>query len=90
LFDGPASIVDLPVWGEAAFVLRNKGTSVREAGGAVDEIRAESAYHRLLTFTSLVVDDNGTALTADDARVFARLDGLPFERAVAELRAAGE
>ena len=72
LFDGPSSIGDLPVWGEAVFVLRNKGTSARATGQPPARVNAETAYYRLLTFTGLVVNADGVALSADDAGPLAR------------------
>jgi hypothetical protein len=89
LFDGPSSIGDLPVWGESVFLLRNKGTSAREVGLTPARIRAESGFYRLLTFTSLVVNEDGAALTAGDAGPLADLSGLPFEEALATIRRAG-
>jgi hypothetical protein len=89
LFDGPASIGELPAWGDAAFVLRSKGTSARESGLAPARIRAESAYYRLLTFTSVVVNDGGRALTADEGGPLAALSGDRFEAALSALRNAG-
>jgi hypothetical protein len=89
LFDGPSSIADLPAWGEGVFILRNKGTSAREAGSSAAQVRDESAYYRLLTFTGLVVNDRGDALTADDSGPLASLSGRPFEAAVAAIEAAG-
>jgi hypothetical protein len=88
LFDGPSSIGDLPVWGESVFLLRNKGTSANEVGLPPARVRAESAYYRLLTFTGLVVNDGGTALTAEDAGPLAGLSGSSFEAAVAAIRNA--
>ena len=52
-------------------------------------MRAESAYYRLLTFSGLVVNDGGAALTADDAGPLAGLSGKSFEAAVAAIRNAG-
>ena len=89
LFDGPSSIGDLPVWGESVFLLRNKGTSAGEVGLSPARVRAESPYYRLLTFTGLVVNDRGTALTADDAGPLAGMSGRSFEAAVAAIRTAG-
>jgi hypothetical protein len=89
LFDGPASIADLPVWGESVFLLRNKGTSARESGLSRSRVRAESAYYRLLTFTALVVNDDGVALAADEPGPLARLSGRPFEAVVAAIHNAG-
>ena len=89
LFDGPASIDDLPVWGEGAFVLRSKGTSAREAGLGPALIRAESAYYRLLTFTGLVVNDGGRAVADEESGPLAGLSGMPFASAVRALQDAG-
>jgi hypothetical protein len=89
LFDGPTSIGELPVWGESVFVLRNKGTSAHEAGLPPARVRAESAFYRLLTFTGLVVNDDGVALTADDAGPLRSLNGRSFEATVAAIHEAG-
>ena len=89
LFDGPSSIADLPVWGESVFVLRNKGTSSRAAGLSRSKVAAESAYYRLLTFTALVVNSDGVALTADESGPLAALSGRSFEAVVADIRNAG-
>jgi hypothetical protein len=89
LFDGPSSITDLPAWGESVFLLRNKGTSARQAGLSRARIAAESPYYRLLTFTALVVNDDGIALTADDPGPLAALSGRPFEEVVADIRGVG-
>jgi hypothetical protein len=89
LFDGPSSIADLPVWGESVFLLRNKGTSARASGLPPSRVEAEAAYYRLLTFTSLVVNDDGTALTADEPGPLARLSGRPFEAVVTAIKRAG-
>jgi hypothetical protein len=89
LFDGPSSIGDLPVWGESVFVLRNKAVSAREAGSPLATIRAESAYYRLLTFTALVVNERGVALTAEGAGPLAALSGRRFGAAVEALREVG-
>jgi hypothetical protein len=88
LFDGPSSIADLPAWGEATFVLRSKATSARAAGLSPDQVRAESSYYRLMTFSSLLVNDDGLALAAEDAGPLADLAGLPFDRAMAVVRHA--
>jgi hypothetical protein len=88
LFDGPSSIADLPVWGEATFVLRSKATSALRAGLPASQVRTESAFYRLMTFSSLLVNDDGVALAAADAGPLAGLAGLPFDRAVAALRRA--
>jgi hypothetical protein len=71
------------------FVLRNKGTSAGEAGLPSSRVQAESAYYRLLTFTSLIVNDDGDALTADEPSPLARLSGRPFEEVVAAIERAG-
>jgi hypothetical protein len=88
LLDGPSSIGELPVWGEAVFLLRNKGASAREAGWASARIEVESGYYRLLTFSALVVNDRGVALTVPDAGPLADLSGRPFGAAVEALRGA--
>jgi hypothetical protein len=75
------------VWGESVFLLRNKGASAREVGLPPARVRAESAYYRLQTFTSLVVNDDGGALTAEDAGPLADLSGRAFEEAIAAIRA---
>ena len=89
LFDGPDSIGDLPVWGEGVFILRNKGTSARIAGQPAATVRAESSYYRLLTFTGLVVNDDGIARTAPDSGPLAALGGRAFGTALDAVRAAG-
>ena len=86
LFDGPESIDDLPNWGEAVFFLRNKATSAREAGLSARRQAEEAAFHRLMSFSSLVVDDGGIALTDADAPLLAPLSGMAFEEAVAAIR----
>ena len=88
LFDGPSSIVDLPAWGEATFLLRSKATSARAAGLPAAAVRAESAYYRLLTFSSLLVNEDGVTLAAEDAGPLAGLAGLPFDAAGDALRRA--
>jgi hypothetical protein len=85
LFDGPSSIGDLPVWGESVFLLRSKATSARDAGQSAMRIRAEAAYYRLLTFTALVVNDDGRALAAADAGPLASLSGGSFAAAAAAI-----
>jgi hypothetical protein len=88
LFDGQASIGDLPAWGEAVFVLRNKATSAATAGLPADRVADESAFHRLLTFTTIVVNDGGRAVTSEDAGPLAGLRGLAWDAALERLRAA--
>ena len=77
------------MWGEGIFLLRNKGTSASEAGLPPARVRAESAYYRTLTFSGLVVNDGGTALTADDAGPLADFSGRSFEAAVDTIRDVG-
>jgi len=89
LFDGPASIAQLPTWGEAVFLLRNKATSAREADLPADRQAEESRFYRLLSFTSLVVEDGGRALTDPDAPLLSGLAGRPFDEVVERLRAIG-
>ena len=74
LFDGPASIATLPVWGESIFFLRNKD---------------DPEFYRLLSFSGLVVNDDGLALTAADAPLLADLAGTPFDEVVETVRSAG-
>jgi hypothetical protein len=74
LFDGPASIATLPAWGESIFFLRNKD---------------DPAFYRLLSFSGLVVNDDGLALTAADAPLLADLAGTPFDEVVETVRSAG-
>ena len=88
LFDGPDSIGDLPAWGEAIFFLRNKGESARAAGLGRDIQASEAAFHRLLTFTSLVVNTGDTALADADAGPLGALTGLDFGDALHRVRAA--
>ena len=88
LFDGPESIGELPAWGEAIFFLRNKGESARAAGLDRDVQAGEGRFYRLLTFTSLVVNADGTALTDGGAGPLAELGGLGFRDALVRVRAA--
>lgn len=88
LFDGPASISELPAWGEAIFFLRNKGTSARAAGLSADRQASEAAFHRLLTFTSLLVNADGTALADPDVAALSSLTGVGFDEAVQRVRVA--
>jgi hypothetical protein len=88
LFDGPESIGDLPAWGEAIFFLRNKGESARVAGLGRDVQASEAAFHRLLTFTSLLVSADGTAIADGGAGPLAALGGLGFGDALGRIRAA--
>ncbi len=74
LFDGPESIGDLPVWGEAVFFLRHK---------------RDGDFHRLVTFDSLVVNDGGAALTDTDASLLSGLAGAPFDDVVELIRQEG-
>ena len=89
LYDGPDSISRLPDWGQAVFVLRNKGTSARESGLDAERQAEEARYYRLVSFGSLVVDDAGVAVTDPDAPLLADLDGKPFERVVERLASIG-
>ena len=88
LFDGPDSIGDLPAWGEAIFFLRNKGESARAAGLGRDVQAREAAFHRLLTFTSLVVNAGDIALADEAAGPLGALTELAFGDALDRVRAA--
>jgi hypothetical protein len=86
LFGGPASIADLPDWGDGVFFVRSKATSAREAGMSLERQAEEAAYYRLVTFGGLVVDDAGVAATDPGAPLLADLAGLPFDEAVERVR----
>lgn len=88
LFHGPASIADLPDWGDGVFFVRSKATSAREAGMSLEAQAEEAAYHRLVTFGGLVVDDAGIAATDPGAPLLAGLAGLSFAEAVERVREA--
>jgi hypothetical protein len=88
LFDGPDSIGELPAWGEAIFFLRNKGESARAAGLGREVQASEAAFHRLLTFTSLVVNADDVALADAAAGPLGALTGLGFGDALGRVRAA--
>ena len=88
LFDGPDSIGELPAWGIAIFFLRNKGESARAAGLGRDIQEREAAFHRLLTFTSLVVNADEVALADAAAGPLGALTGLGFGDALDRVRAA--
>ena len=87
LFDGPASIDELPVWGEAILFLRSKATSARAAGMSVERQRSEAAFYRLVNFSSLVADDDGIARTDPESPILAPLDGLTLASARDRVRA---
>lgn len=89
LFDGPQSIDRLPDWGEALFFLRNKGESARLAGLSPSRQSEERAFHRLMSFSSLVVNDAGSALTDPDSPPLAPLAGSDFDDVVDQVRAIG-
>lgn len=89
LFDGPESVDRLPDWGEAIFFLRNKGASAR-AAGLTRQFQSEQApFYRLMSFTSLVVNDAGVAVTDPDAPLLAGLAGKRFEIAAKAISALG-
>ena len=88
LFDGPDSISEVPAWGEAIFFLRNKATSARAAGLGVDRQASEAAFYRLLTFTSLIVNVDGTALADPAVGALSALTGVGFDEAGERARAA--
>ncbi len=87
LFDGLASIDELPAWGDAVFFLRNKGTSARTAGLSPARQRAESAFYRLVTFSSLVAEEGGVARTDPESRVLSALDGVDIDSVLERIRA---
>jgi hypothetical protein len=92
LFDGADSLGTLRaqmLGSDRILFLRNKGTSAREAGRSIDEQRAESAYFRLVTFGSEVIDLGGRAsVPPDDGRALSGLSGRAFDDVVATVRAA--
>ncbi len=88
LFDGPASIADLPDWGDGVFFVRSKAASAREAGMSLERQAEEAAFYRLVTFGGLVVDDEGVAATDPGAPLLADLAGMPFDEAVERVREA--
>ena len=85
LFDGPDSIDRVPLWSDAIFFLRNKGESARMAGLSEERQRGEAPFHRLMTFSSVLVNDGGTAIADPDAPLLAGLSGEPFDEVVARL-----
>jgi hypothetical protein len=86
LFDGPSSIDRLPAWGEAIFFLRNKGESARIAGMPADVQAAEAPFHRLVSFSSIIVDHDGRALVDTEAPFAAEVAGLSFPDLVDRVR----
>lgn len=69
--------------------LRNKGTSAREAGLPVAEQRAEAAFHRLVSFGSEIVEQDGDAVVPpDDGSALDGLGGRPFIEVLEVVRAA--
>ena len=92
LFDGADSLPQLRaqmLGSDRILFLRNKGTSAREAGRSSEEQRAESAYFRLVTFGSEVIDLGGVAsVPPDDGRALAGLAGRIFGHVSADVRAA--
>ena len=92
LFGGPEQLdglADQMVGTQRLLFLRNKGTSAREAGLSAGEQRAESGFHRLVSFGSEVVNDDGSALVPpDDGPALDELAGLPFSEALEVVRAA--
>lgn len=89
LFDGPASLAALPAWGEGILFLRNKGESARLAGLSQERQAGEAGFYRLVTFTSVVANDHGVALTAPDSEPLSELAGALFAEVVGTVRAAG-
>jgi hypothetical protein len=69
--------------------LRDKGTSARDAGLPVATQRAESAYHRLVTFGSEVLEADGVAVVPpDDGPALDGVRGWPFRAVLDAVRAA--
>jgi hypothetical protein len=69
--------------------LRNKGVSAREAGLTAAEQRSEAAYHRLVSFGSEIVDQDGlAAVPVDDGAALAGLAGRAFATVLEIVRAA--
>jgi hypothetical protein len=75
----------LPVRG--IFFLRNKGTSAAAAGLSADRQREEAAFYRLMTFDGVIVDGR-TSADAEARDYLAALEAMPFDEAVASVRAA--
>lgn len=92
LFDGADSLERLRtemLASDRILFLRNKGTSAREAGRSTAEQQAESAYFRLVTFGSEVIDRGGRAgVPLDDGRALSDLSGRAFADVIAAVRAA--
>jgi hypothetical protein len=85
LFDGSASIERLPRWNDAVLFVRNKGESARRAGLSPEKQREEADFYRLMTFSSIVVNDHRSALVDADEPLLAPFSAGPFDEAVAQL-----
>lgn len=73
---------------ERLLFLRDKGTSAAAAGLPLRERLAERGFHRLVTFGSELVSVAGVAVAApDEWGVLDPFSGLPFDEAVARIRA---
>jgi hypothetical protein len=94
LLDGPQGLAQLRaemVASERVLFLRSKATSAAMAGLPLADQLAERGFHRLVTFGSELVSVGGVAVAApDESSVLESLDGLPFDEAVARLRALGD
>ena len=85
LFDGAASIERLPRWNDAVLFVRNKGESARLAGLSEQKQLEEAEFYRLMTFSSVVVNEGGTAVADPDSPLLVSVSGVPFDEAVARL-----
>ena len=92
LFDGPGELDRLGAalpGAESIFFLRNKGESARLARQDAATVRVESAYHRLVVFLAVVVNEGGrAAVIPGDGDFLDALDGAPFADVVREVREA--
>jgi hypothetical protein len=92
LFGGPEqldSVRDDMLGTRRLLFLRNKGTSAGEAGLSAAAQRAESAYHRLVTFGSEITEVDGIAVVPpDDGPALDGLHGRPFDEVFGVVRAA--
>jgi hypothetical protein len=90
LFDGAAGLARLANAGplRGIYFLRSKATSAVRAGATAAVVGREAAFHRLMTFGSVVLDEGGQAAVDAGLRGIDRLDGRPFSAALAAVRTA--
>ncbi|MDQ2673164.1 MAG: hypothetical protein M3Y40_00735 [Chloroflexota bacterium] len=92
LFGGPEQLTEVRhemLHSQRLLFLRNKGTSARDAGLSDAEQRAESAFHRLVTFGSQVIEVDGAAVVPpDDGSALETLHDRPFGDVIREVRSA--